>query len=246
MIRYISIISVCMLSLFCSNKSGNMDTGVNLPSSVLKKWRLVFEDNFDGAAVNISNWAMYNSKGHDGNGLRRPEAFSKENGLLVVTAQMKEGQLVSGGMAHRKNYTYGKFEFRVRTEPDHNGATSGVVLTWPQSERWPADGENDMYETGTSVNRNPFHTFIHYGADNKQYHFAHEADGMAWHIIAMEWTSDTILIYRDGNLVYKLTDPKAIPKVPHHLCIQLDAFKNAMTGTVKMYVDWVKIYQQIK
>jgi len=214
-----------------------------IPDPDQKNWELVFEENFDGTSVNTTEWSMYNSQGHAGNGLRRPEAFSVANGLLTVTAQMKDGVLVSGGMANKRNYTYGKFEFRVRTEPDPSEVTSGVVLTWPQSENWPTDGENDIYETTTPASRNPFHTFIHYGADNNQYHFQHNADGTEWHTIAMEWTEDAIKIYRDGVIVYKLTDQKAIPHVPHHLCIQLDAFKTTMTGVVKMYVDWVKIYQ---
>ena len=28
------------------------------------------------------------------------------------------------------------------------------------------------------------------------------------------------------------------------MCIQLDAFRTTMNGTVRMFVDWVKIYQQ--
>lgn len=214
------------------------------PAEKEKTWKLVFEENFDGNSVNTAEWLMYDSPGHAGNGLRRPEAFTVENGLLVVTAQMKDGEIVSGGMAHRRNYTFGKFEFKVRTEADPSQATSGVVLTWPQSERWPIDGENDIYETLTSASRKPFHTFIHYDADNKQYHFKHEADGKEWQVMAMEWTEDAIKIFRNDKLVWKLDAPRAIPKVPHHICIQLDAFKKVMGDPVKMYVDWVKIYQE--
>jgi beta-glucanase (GH16 family) len=210
-----------------------------------KGWELVFQDDFTGTGVNTSNWLMYNSPGHAGNGLRRPESFSVSDGLLVVTAQMINDNIVSGGMGHRVDYTYGKFEFRVRTEQDPSEATSGVVLTWPRSEKWPMDGENDMYETGTGANRNSFHTFIHYGtAANTQYHFAHNADATQWQIISMEWEGKELRMYRDGLLVWSLYDTNAIPDVPHHLCIQLDAFKKTMTGTVKMYVDWVKIYQR--
>ncbi len=207
-------------------------------------WKLLFEDNFDGSSVNTSNWYIYNSGGHNNNGLRRPSAFTVANGQLIVTAQMINGALVSGGMANSKSYTYGKFEFRVCTEADPSSATSGVVLTWPQSEKWPSDGENDIYETTTSANRSPFKTFIHYGTSaSTQYEFTHQADAKVWHIMAMEWAKDSLKIYRDGVMVYKLTDVNAIPDVPHHLCIQLDAFKTSMTGIVKMYVDWVKIYQ---
>jgi hypothetical protein len=206
-------------------------------------WDLVFQDDFNGPALDLSAWSLYNSPGNAGFGLRRPEAFSVSDGNLIVTATMKDGQIVSGGMAHKVNYKFGRFEFRVKAEPDSSEATSAVVLTWPQSENWPVDGENDIYETLTLASRNPFHTFIHYSAENRTVHFQHNADATQWHILAMEWTWEKIVILRDGVVVWKLTDINAIPDVPHHLCIQLDAFKTTMTGTVRMYVDWVKIYK---
>ncbi|QRK10940.1 glycoside hydrolase family 16 protein [Archangium violaceum] len=207
-------------------------------------WRLVFQDDFLGSAVDTTQWSMYYSPGHGGNGLRRPSAFSVANGLLTVTAQMVDGTLVSGGMSHKSNYKYGRFEFRVRTEPDPSGTTSGVVLTWPQSGNWPSDGENDIYETGTGTSRASFSTFIHYGADNRQYHYRHAVDATQWHTVAMEWEPEALRIFRDGALVWTLTDVNAIPDVAHHLCIQLDAFRTTMGAPVKMYVDWVKIYQR--
>ena len=151
---------------------------------------------------------------------------------------MKNGVLVSGGMAHRTDYLYGRFEFRVRTEEDPSGATSGVVLTWPKSERWPQDGENDIYETGTKpTDRSWFHTYIHYGKlhIDKPRHFKHEADATAWHVMAMEWEPKELRIYRDGDQVWTLADEKVIPHVAHHLCLQLDAFRNNM-GAAGTYV----------
>jgi beta-glucanase (GH16 family) len=240
----ITVLYGLSLSLSGCNNTDD-DTPASDEGDEKTEWQLVFEENFDGNTVNTGNWDMYYSPGHAGNGLRRPEAFSVENGLLVVTAQMKNEQLVAGGMACKKNYLYGRFEFRVRAEADPSQATSAVVLTWPQSENWPADGELDIYETGTDASRNPFHTFIHYGANNDQEHYEHQADGKEWHTMMCEWLPDNIRIYRDGTLVYTLSKALSIPKVEHHLCIQLDAFETEMTGTVKMYVDWVKIYQQI-
>lgn len=205
-------------------------------------WELDFEENFQGSEVSPNNWYIYNSPGHTGNGLRRPEAFTVADGLLTLTAQMRDGQLVSGGMAHTKNYRYGKFEARVRADDDPDKATSAVLLTWPQSERWPIDGENDFYETTTN-RRQSFHTFIHYGQDNRQYHKEHLFDAKKWHVIAMEWAPRSIKVYVDGELQWTLTDEAAIPDVPHHLCIQLDAFTKTMSGSTRMQVDWVKIYK---
>jgi beta-glucanase (GH16 family) len=207
---------------------------------------LVFQDNFDGRSLNTGRWAPYYSPGNDGNGLRRPSAFALDGkGNLVVTARMVNGTLVSGGMAARANYIYGRFEFRVKTDPDPSGTTSGVVLTWPKSDNWPVDGENDMYETGNRRStRFPFHSFVHYGAGNEQYSFDHRADGARWHTIRMDWSRNAITIYRDGRLVWRLTDARAIPDVPHHLAIQLDALtRGALAHPVRMYVDYVRVYK---
>lgn len=243
------VLDLVLVAVGCGGQSGTGDQGKTPPDSGDQvEWKLVFQEDFDSTAVDTRIWGMYDGPGHDGNGLRSPEAFSVEDGQLVITACMKDGQVVSGGMAHKANYTYGKYEFRVRTEPDPSGTTSGVVLTWPQSERWPVDGENDIYETGTepTPDRQPFHTFIHYGEDNSQYHFQHDVAGDEWHVMSMEWFPDKLTIYRDGQEVWTLTDRKAIPQVPHHICLQLDAFKKEMTGTVRMYVDWVRIFQAEK
>jgi beta-glucanase (GH16 family) len=208
--------------------------------------KLVFEDDFDGTTLNTANWSPYNSAGNAGNGLRRSSALSLDgDGHLVITAGMTDGQIVSGGMSNKLNLTYGYFEFRVRTDPDPTGTMSGVVLTWPQSGRWPDDGENDIYETNEAVNtRWPFYSFVHYGSTNKQYYFRHDADGAQWHTMAMDWSPDAIRIYRDGALVWTVDDKAAIPDVAHHLCIQLDAkATRTLTTPVRMYVDQVRIYQ---
>jgi hypothetical protein len=212
---------------------------------------VVFQDDFNGAAVNTNNWSFYTSPGSHAArpGLRKPEAFTQENGLLVVTAKWDASiqRIITGGMKHRKDYQYGSFEFRVRTEVDPTAQLSGVVLTWPQSNHKIPDGENDIYETGHSASRNPFSTYIHYSTDgrtDRQVRFAHNADASQWHIMRMDWTRNSIKIYRDGALISTLTDLAAIPDVPHHMSIQLDGFsERPLPAPVKMYVDWVKIYQ---
>ena len=205
---------------------------------------LVFEDHFSGSAVDTGSWSPWYSAGHAGNGLRRPSAMSVAGGNLVVTAQMVDGVLVSGGMSLKQPFTYGRYEFRVRTEADPSATMSGVVLTWPTDGNWPASGENDIYETGPDPDRTPFHTFIHYDATNKQYHYAHQADGKQWHTMVMDWSPTALKIYRDGALVWTLTDTAAIPDVAHKLCIQLDArYNRALPAPTRMYVDYVRIYR---
>jgi hypothetical protein len=210
-------------------------------------WQLVQSDDFNGSALDTTKWSVYGPwvPGNGGNGIRASSAVRVGNGLLTITATMIDGTLVSGGMSNRLNQTYGRFEFRVRTDPDPSLATGGVVLTWPQSGNWPTDGENDIYETLQDADRTPIRSFIHYGSTNKQYWFEHTGvDGTQWHTMAMEWEPSAIRIYRDGILAWTVTDTVAIPDVAHHLAIQLDAFKSSMTGTVRLQVDWVRIYKR--
>ena len=204
-------------------------------------FRPVFRDDFDGTALDEGAWYPYDSPGNAGFGLRRPEAISVSDDLLVITAQMVDGTLVSGGMAHHIDQTYGRWEFRVRAEPDPSGATSAVVLTWPQSENWPVDGEIDMFETGRTPDRTPFMTFVHYGADNSQEWLTHTADGTQWQVMAMEWTPERITMFRNGVFAGQVVNPDAIPHVPHHMTVQLDAWTDVMEGPVRMEVDWVQV-----
>lgn len=209
---------------------------------------LVFEDHFDGPAVDKTAWSPYTSAGHAGNGLRRPSAFTQENGQLVITATWDGTNIVTGGMSHRLNQLYGSYEFRARVDPDPSGQLSGVVLTWPQSGRWVPDGEMDMWETGHSAaGRNPWHSFIHRSQDGKvdsQIGLPHYSDAAQWHTVRMDWTPGAIRIYVDGVLDGQVTDPARIPNTPHHVAVQLDAFSNRpLHAPVRMYVDWLRVYR---
>jgi beta-glucanase (GH16 family) len=208
--------------------------------------QLLFQDDFNGTQLNSAAWSPYNGPGYNGHGVRRPSAITLDGqGNLVITAQMINGTVVTGGMSNHLNRAYGLYAFRVRTEPDPTRNMSGAVLTWPQSGRFPQDGENDIYETGTYNPRDPFFSFIHFGnSASMQTSFKHYADASQWHTMAMDWSKYAIKIYRDGALVWTVTDPAVIPDVAHHLTIQLDALGSGqLTGPVRMYVDWVRIYQ---
>jgi hypothetical protein len=218
----------------------NAGTATPTPSG----WKLVMSDSFDSSTLDTTKWQVYgpNWSGNSGNGLRDGRAVSIQNGTLTLTAQMLNGTLVSGAVRTRLDQRYGRFEFRARTDTDPSGTMSGVVLTWPQSGNFPTDGENDIYETLNKTTRNTFYSFIHYSSQNRQYYFEHYADATQWHHMAMEWEPTALRIYRDGALVWTLTDTYAIPDVAHHLCVQLDAFKQWLPGTVRMQVDDVRIY----
>jgi len=219
-----------------------MKRGAPLPRPNTK---LRFADNFDGTALDTTQWSAWNSPGYLGHGLRRRSAFAVRNGMLVLTAQMVNGELVSGGMAHRGNYTYGRYEFRVRTEKDPTATMSGIVMTWPKHQRSPEFTENDIYETGPVADRSTLDTYIHYGSNHTtQKLHRHKVNASEWHTMVMDWRKDELLIYRDGKLAWAVTDRSAIPDVLHHMGIQLDArHDRVLKQPVRMFVDYVRIYE---
>ncbi len=241
-------------------------------------WELVYRDDFNTlntSSTSPHSWSLYGGSGiyesgpgHGGNGLRSPRAFSVANGELVITAEMVDTNgdgtkdtIRSGGMSNRTNLAYGKYEVRARTEADPTGTMSGLALTWPQSGKWPADGELDWYETGTSVARNPIRSFFHwpcsegactFNADGSQKdiqdYATHSIDATQWHTYVMEWTPSSIKMFRDGQLIKMqtgadaITDPRKIPDVPHHVSLQLDALATrTLTQPVREYVDYVQV-----
>lgn len=240
-----SIFGAIILTMALSGCTSNpMPESFELTGHSDADWKLVFEENFDGDRVDTAVWGMYDGPGHAGNGLRSPEAFTVEDGNLVITARMKDGKVVSGGMAHKENYLYNtRWEFRARCEEDPGLTMSGVVLTWPESNIWPDNGELDIFETLCQSPRRPLHSFFHYGADNSQIHTQYDVDATQWQNMALEWFEDALYVYLNGQLACTVTQKEAIPSWPHHICLQLDAFKQEVEGVVKMYVDYVRIYQ---
>jgi len=207
---------------------------------------LIFSDEFNGTAIDPA-WLPFNGSGHAGYGLRRPSAAAVDGkGSLVLTGRTENGKTVAGGLAAiRANFTYGRVEFRVKTETDPTGNVAGVVLTWPQQQWAPEFTENDMYETGPIPNNNyRFDSFIHFGVNNWQKWKTHDVDPTQWHTIAMEWYPDMLEIYVDNELAFRIDDPAVIPDVLHHVCIQLDATAvRTIPYPVRMTVDYIRVYE---
>lgn len=257
-VKMIWIFAMLAMGLSCKKSD---DSGINetpepytTPETPVE-WVLDFEDNFDGTALDTNSWAIYDNSWSDNpEHMRRIEAVQVKDGflnLLVDVHPTDPARYMTGGVAHLKNYTYGKFEFRVRMDNDPASATGGVCLTWPESDTWPKDGENDIYET--EYESNHWNTWIHYGklgSDNQwhdtKYQKTHTIDKTQWNIVAMEWSPEYIKIYINGKLSWTLKDPEAIAKVPHHICFQTEKdLQKDLVKPIQMQVDWVKVYKRV-
>lgn len=228
-------------------------TPVGVTCAAGAEFESIFRDDFDGSELG-NDWSVYNGSGNAGFGLRRPSAVTVADGRLIITADMQNDSLVSGGIALGLSQAYGKYVFRVRTDDDPTQAMSGEVLTWPTSGIHPRDGENNIYSTLVQTpSRTPFYSFIHkpFGSASDQVYFEHNADGAQFQTMTMEWTPNRISITRQGpggnqdseTFVLQETAEDLIPDVAHHPAIQLDAWKHSVAGPIRLEVDWVEVHR---
>jgi beta-glucanase (GH16 family) len=201
-------------------------------------------DEFNAPTLDQKRWGLYDSVGGFGNGLRRPSAITQSAGNLVITATGK----TSGGMGDSFGQTYGRWEFRART--DHGRGFGSAILLWPDSEK-KADGEIDIAEV-PAEQRDQAHFVLHSGPDGDPLDGTHMVgDFSQWHTFAVDWLPDHITWYVDGRARFTVTNRAHIPTTPMHLAIQLDQgpVKDWMPAPdattpeqVRLQVDWVRVY----
>ena len=207
-------------------------------------FRAIGGDEFNGGALDTKKWGLYDSVGGFGNGLRRPSAISQSAGSLAITATGE----TSGGMADSFGQTYGRWEFRART--DHGRGLGSAILLWPDSEKL-IDGEIDIAEV-PAEQRDKAHFVLHSGAGGDTIVGGNmPGDFSQWHTFAVDWLPDRITWYVDGRARFTVTDKSRIPDTPMHLTIQLDrgpvkdwmpAPDATTPAKVRLQVDWVRVY----
>ncbi len=206
-------------------------------------WPLVAQDDF-GPNGSPKNWDIYHGKTTGGVGRQSPDNIQVSNGVLSIVGKGN----VSGGMAWKDGQTYGRWEIRARIQPA--AGYGPVMLLWPDSGKWPQDGEIDFMEIPDAA-RNVNHFTVHYGNDNSQDSTDQSGDFSQWHDYAVEWEPDHITGWIDGKQVFHTTNAAEIPRTPMHLAMQLDvgpidnwipAPNSSTPSTVNFEVDWVHIY----
>jgi hypothetical protein len=231
---------------------------VPAPPTSRPGWRLIFEDGFDGTSLGPA-WERYGEDGdwpgNAGQGLRVARAVGVENGHAVITAREVNGVIESGAFTMRDpayRLAYGRYEARVRVDPDPTRTMNGVALLWNVDEAahpW-YEGETDFWETG--VDHADWSTFVHYGGPSSQVDCDHhDLDGRAldatrWHDVALDWEPDRLRVSVDGytESSCRWTDPALIPQWPQRLTFQLDATGPDLgDAAVRMEVDRVAIYR---
>lgn len=190
-----------------------------------KNWQLVWQDEFDGARVDLAKWEFeINAKGGGNNELQYyiTNNTSVRDGLLSIEARKekytsKEGtrDYTSSRMRtkNRGDWKYGRFEMRAKL-PTGQGYWPAFWMM-PTDDfygGWPHSGEIDIMEV---IGKNPadLHGTLHY-ADTKRDHtyrgtnttLASGTFADDFHVFAVEWTADSFKWFLDGSLYQTQTN----------------------------------------
>jgi hypothetical protein len=191
-------------------------------------------------------------EGHAGNGQRCDKNSRVVGGVL---RQVGEANGDSGWLASKFGQRYGRWEARVRSE-----ATAGnngrqyhpLLILWPDSDRWPEDGEYDYLENG-APGEDCAEAFLHYPHDEDadvQQEFVRKCgvDLSEWHNVAVEWTPDHLKGFIDGEEWFSFSGGEndvrdCIQCAPSmHQTIQLDNFYGDDMQSAVYEIDWARVY----
>ncbi|MCL3994352.1 glycoside hydrolase family 16 protein [Streptomyces lavenduligriseus] len=197
-----------------------------------------------------------------GNGRLGGHRCAENSGVVGgVLRQVGETNGDTGWLASRFGQRYGRWEARVRSsETGLEGREvteryQPLLILWPDSERWPQDGEYDYLENDTPGG-DCAQAYLHYPHDEnvpvqQEWAATCGTDMTEWHTIAIEWTPDHVRGYVDGRQTYSFSGGadevrRCIQCAPSmHQTIQLDSTLPDPGTPVRAAVyevDWVRTY----
>jgi beta-glucanase (GH16 family) len=235
-------------------------------------YNLVWSDEFDGSALNTSNWTYEVGGGGWGNNERQyytaGQNASFANGIMTIDARrVTSGYSCWYGTCEwtstrintkgKRSFQYGKVEARMLL-PQGAG-------TWPafwmlgtnlDSVGWPKSGEIDVMEhinseglTHGTIHWDSNGTYANYGGPSGAVNVA------AWHTYAIEWTPSYIRWYIDGaqfweaNILNSINSTEEFHR-PFFLILNLaiggnwpGMWNSSTPNPARVQVDFVRVYQ---
>lgn len=179
------------------------------------RWLLVWQDEFDGPALDVESWtAEVNDYGGGNQELQyytdRIQNVYVEDGLLNIVGEQEDyltRSYTSARLTSTRSWTYGRFEIKAKL-PEGQGIWPAIWLRAAGEPYgvWPASGEIDIMEM---IGNEPelIYGTLHYGSAwpnnaSSQGTTLLTADG--FHVFALEWEEDEIRWYVDGELYLTL------------------------------------------
>ena len=232
-------------------------------------YSLVWSDEFDGAALDRSNWNYEIGVGDNGWGNNEQEYYTDraENirvagGHLIITArcesyggrQFTSARIKTQGL---REFTYGKIEARMKM-PVGQGIWPAFWMLGGNigDVGWPACGEIDIME---HVNSDAVtHGTIHWEANGHAEYGGSSGslDVTQFHTYSVEWTDQYIRWFVDGVQFHEANIANSINSTeefhrPHFILFNLavggnwpGAANDSTPFPAEMAVDYVRVYQK--
>ncbi|HJQ14703.1 MAG TPA: glycoside hydrolase family 16 protein [Anaerolineales bacterium] len=234
-------------------------------------WNLIWQDEFEGTKLNLSNWTF--DLGGNGWGNQewqnytdRPENVRVEDGVLVIEAreELSGGRTYSSARLKTQGlhaWQYGRIEARIKL-PYGQGIWPAFWMLGDNlnQDGWPASGEIDILEF---IGREPDHIYatVHapgYSGDRgvgSSITTSKDSLRNDFHVYAVEWEENEIRWYFDDQQFFKIT-PADVPDAwifdhPFFIILNLavggrwPGYPDETTEFPQsLYVDYVRVYQK--
>ena len=264
----LSLVCVCLLAACAAATPAPTATPIPVPAG----WELIWHDEFDGTAIDRSNWTYDIGGWGWGNGeaefyTERSENARLENGLLIIEARQEKyedsyytsARLKTQGL---QSFQYGRIEARLQV-PEGAGLWPAFWMLGSgfDGTNWPDCGEIDIMEY---VGREPdliigtAHGPGYSGAlglsrwNRRPYDIADE-----FHTYAIEWQEGQISWSYDGEEYYTLTradvgNREWVFDQPFFIILNL-AVGGQLAGMIspdtvfpaQLQVDYVRVFQAV-
>jgi len=226
-------------------------------------YQLQWSDEFNGTAVNTTNWAFETGGGGWGNNEQeyyQSQNATVDNGNLVITARKENvaglpytsARLITKG---KREFTYGRFEARIKL-PQGQGQWPAFWMLGANISTvpWPGSGEIDIMEN-TNTSNTVLGTMHWFNTSYSYYGGNTSTTPTNYHIYRVDWTPTAITWFVDGvqfhtgNIANNINGTEEFHR-PFFLLLNLAVGGNLPGQTIdesrlpaSMYVDYVRVYQ---
>jgi len=224
-----------------------------MPWGDLPGWKQTFHDDFNRdvpegsfpGSVYGPKWSAYDDGWSDtsGKGVYMPsKVVSVADGVLTKRLRSENGRAMVAALLPKvaAPQTYGRYTVRFRA--DSVAGYKTAWLLWPDSEKWPKDGEIDFPEGELD---GKIFGFMHYAnADGGQDWFLSSKTYNDWHTATIEWLPGKVSFILDDEVVGVST--RQVPSRPMHWVLQTETGETGAPPTASatgdVQIDWVSLY----
>lgn len=223
-----------------------------------KKWRMIWNDEFDGSAIDNSKWNVSPLVIRDKGFWSNDNVYLDGKGHIIFKATRRGNQVVGAGIdTYRKFSTSGGyFAFRctLATLPGYRPA---IWLTTPSVERVGDEGrdgtEIDVFEQPVRNGRVDLN--LHwdgYGKDHKTtgIKFYLTKPLSEWHDFGLWWKADEYIFFVDGKIAW-VTKDGGVSQVDQIIKIAIevpwfsDKFQRSEFGEEDFFMcDYARVFKE--